>query len=109
MNSRYQSTYYQVDYADEWRRVTLPISNPAVYGTAVRLRWRQRGDAVGEWAIDNVIIGNRIRVCPQLCNSNGRCTLNSVCICDDGYSGDHCEHIDRIFPSYVQVRKTNLF
>ena len=101
---RYQSTYYQMDFTNTWRRVTLPISNPDVYGTAVRLRWRQGGNAVGEWAIDNIVIGNRMLHCPQICNSHGRCTLNSVCICDEGYSGDQCEQVNIPLPTFVQVR-----
>ena len=101
---RYGSTYYHLEYANSWRRVTLPIRN--ITGSAVRLRWRQvytEPGVVGDWALDNIVIGNRSLHCPQLCNGRGRCTLNSVCICDEGFSGDNCEMIDDSFPNGIQV------
>ena len=59
---------------------------------------------IGDWAIDNIVIGNRSLHCPQLCNGHGRCTPSSVCICDEGFSGNNCEEINIIFPNYVQVK-----
>ena len=86
--------------------MTLPIANMNAYGTAVRLRWRQVNmtpNVAGEWALDNIIIGNRSVHCPQLCNGHGRCTLESVCICDEGFSGNNCETVDAVFPNSIQV------
>lgn len=104
---RYGSIYYRTEYANTWRRVTLPITNENAYGTAVRLRWRQvyttSNNEAGEWALDNIVIGNRSLHCPQLCNGHGRCTLESVCICDEGFSGNDCETVDAIFPNNIQV------
>ena len=103
---RYGSTYYQTEYANRWRRVTLPISNVNAYGTAVRLRWRQEyitSNVAGEWALDNIVIGNRSVHCPQLCNGHGRCTLGSVCVCDEGFSGNDCETVNAMFPDNIQV------
>ena len=104
---RYGSTYYQTEYASTWRRVTLPITNVNAYGTAVRLRWTQvyiTSNVAGEWALDNIVIGNRSVHCPQLCNGRGRCTLQSVCVCDEGFSGNDCETVNAIFPNRIQVR-----
>ena len=58
----------------------------------------------GDWAIDNIVIGNRSLHCPQLCNGRGQCTLSSVCICDEGFNGNNCEEINTIFPNYIQVK-----
>lgn len=95
-----------MEYASTWRRVTLSITNEDAYGTAVRLRWRQvytAPNVTGEWALDNIMIGNRSLHCPQLCNGRGRCTLQSVCICDEGFSGNHCEIINTTLPSSIQA------
>ena len=60
---------------------------------------------VGDWALDNIVIGNRSLHCPQLCNGRGRCTLDGVCVCDEGFSGANCETIDVNFPNSIQVCK----
>ena len=107
---RYGSTYYQAEYANTWRRVTLPITNEDVYGTAVKLRWRQEfitTMVAGEWALDNIVIGNRSVHCPQLCNGHGRCTLQSICVCDEGFSGNDCEMVDGTFPNRIHVQFTD--
>ena len=80
--------------------------NHTVFGTAVRLRWRQiytTPSVVGDWAIDNIVIGNRSLHCPQLCSGHGRCTLSSTCVCDEGFSGISCEEVDAVFPIHIQV------
>ena len=101
-----RSMYYNKDYTDNWKRVTLPLLNQITYGTAVRLRWSQIytvPNAPGDWAIDNIIIGNRSLHCPHLCSGHGRCTLSSACVCDEGFSGNNCEEINTVFPNYIQV------
>ena len=59
--------------------------------------------AVGDWALDNIVIGNRSLHCPQLCNGRGQCTLDGVCVCDEGFSGANCEAVDSNFPNSIQV------
>ena len=39
------------------------------------------------WAIDNVYIGMQ---CETHCGGHGTCVSGILCLCDDGYSGDHC-------------------
>jgi len=63
---------------------------------------------VGDWALDNIVIGNRSLHCPQLCNGRGRCTLDSICVCDEGFSDDNCETVDVNFPNSIQVRKLSV-
>lgn len=78
----------------------------------MRLRWRQiytEPDMAGDWAIDNVVIGNRTLHCPQLCSGRGRCTVRSVCVCDEGFSGRNCEDVDTEFPNYIQVKSCIIF
>jgi len=72
----------------------------------VRLRWSQtytEPNVVGDWAIDNIVIGNRTLHCPQLCNGHGQCTLSAMCVCDEGFSGDNCEEVNAVFPTNIQV------
>jgi len=102
--NRFGSTYYHLEYANDWRRVTLPIRN--ITGSAVRLRWRQVytvPGVVGDWALDNIVIGNRSLHCPQLCNGRGQCTLDGACLCDEGFSGINCETILGDFSKSIQV------
>lgn len=61
-------------------------------------------NVAGEWGVDNIVIGNRSVHCPQLCNGHGRCTLQSVCVCDEGFSGNDCETVNATFPNMIQVR-----
>ena len=58
---------------------------------------------VGDWALDNIVIGNRSLHCPQLCNGRGQCTLDGVCVCDEGFSGVNCEIVVTSFPNFIQV------
>lgn len=86
--------------------------NQTVYGSAVRLKWSQAytaSNVVGDWAIDNIVIGNRTLHCPELCSGRGRCTLRSTCICDEGFSGSNCEGVDTEFPSFIQVNGNDSF
>lgn len=102
-----RSIYHHKDYSNNWKRITLPMLDQTVYGTAVRFKWSQiytASNIVGDWAIDNIVIGNRSLHCPQLCRGHGRCTLNSTCICNEGFSGTNCAEVDAAFPSYIQVK-----
>lgn len=60
--------------------------------SAVRFRWSQ--DALASdhrprasWAVDSVYIGMQ---CEAHCGGHGTCVSGVMCLCDDGYTGDHC-------------------
>jgi len=58
----------------------------------VRFRWRQDrlesfNHPTASWAIDNVYIGMQ---CESHCNGHGTCISGMLCLCDDGYTGEHC-------------------
>ena len=59
---------------------------------------------VGDWALDNIVVGNRSIHCPQLCNGRGQCTLDGVCACDEGFSGADCETVVVNFHNNIQVK-----
>ena len=105
-----RSIYNHRDYTDNWKRITLPMLNDTVYGTAVRFRWKQiytTSNIIGDWAIDNIVIGTRSLHCPQLCSGHGRCTLSSTCVCDKGFSGINCEEVHTMFPTHIQVKTSS--
>ena len=55
----------------------------------MRFRWSQgrHHAALASWAIDNVYIGMQ---CESHCNGHGTCVAGMFCLCDEGYTGDHC-------------------
>jgi len=61
----------------------------------VRFRWSQdrlgsfhaAAAAAASWAIDNVYVGMQ---CEAHCSGHGTCIGGMFCLCDDGYTGDHC-------------------
>jgi len=60
--------------------------------SVVRFRWSQ--DPIrsyhrprASWAVDNVYIGMQ---CEAHCGGHGTCVSGMMCLCDDGYAGDHC-------------------
>ena len=63
---------------------------------SVQFRWSQGYlNASGQlmaphWAIQGIYIGSQ---CTGICNGHGRCNQDGTCVCDSGYHGDACEHL----------------
>lgn len=48
-------------------------------------------------AICLLCVDNCDSACPNLCNNNGLCGINNVCICHEGFTGPDCSRRKSIF------------
>ena len=88
------SIYYTSTHG-RWTRETVLLSHLDT-NKAIRFRWSRGYLNVTErqiaphWAVRNVFLGPQ---CPDLCNGRGQCRPMAVCLCDDDYKGDSCQHL----------------
>ncbi|XP_064633067.1 reelin-like [Lineus longissimus] len=100
-NHREGSVYFRGTYG-VWSMVVLPVS-PKMTTGRVNLRWRQDGEQMMSFALDDVYIGHP---CPEMCNNHGVC-VGRICQCEVGYQGPNCTSNDQY--SQIMVDRFDTF
>lgn len=80
-----------------WQRITLAMPWASVT-EPVRIRFLQRGrtnKTLRIWALDDIHLSS----CPHGCSGHGTCVVKDQCVCDEGYTGNHCQEVGVRLPT----------
>ena len=53
------------------------------------------------------ICSSNFSKCPSKCNIHGKCLANGDCLCNAGYSGPHCDVLDKCEESFCNISSFN--